>query len=268
MIELSSSAMWINIGFIAIALIIFFIFYLKGLMSSLYDFIAFGIIIITISPVSEWLAQMVPLLSSSQLSEGIFGVIAARLANQAIWGVIIYSLFSLIFLFVKRPLLKHFPLKLDKKMDKALSFLISGVLVFLVGTLITGALLSPVFANGEEIVDKSVLVVFKASGQSMIDSVGEQFEELSLVGKLMSGESLTIDDQGKIVDLFVSFDIPYYHATTLSKFALELEVTNEELSDLLAYAQEQGFTLEDLRKLLKDLGLSEELINELLDVTP
>jgi hypothetical protein len=268
MIDLSSSVMWVNIGFIVIALIIFLIFYLKGLMSSLYDFIAFGIIVVVISPLSTWFSNQVPLFSNAQISEGLFGVIATRFVNQAVWGIILYTVLSLFFLFIKRPTLKHFPLKLDKKMDKALSFLISGVLVFLIGTLITGALLSPVFANGETIVDETILVVFKSSGQSVVDSVGEQFEDYSIVGKLMDGQQLTLEDQSSIVDLFVSFEIPVEVATTLSKFALEQEVTNEELNELLSYAQEQGLTLEDLRKLLTDLGLSQELIDELLDVMP
>jgi hypothetical protein len=268
MIELSSSVMWINIGFIVISLIIFLIFYIKGLMSSLYDFIAFGIIVVSISPLSTWFSQNIPLISSGQMSEGLFGVIASRFANQAIWGVILYALLSLVFLLIKKPILKHFPLKLDRKLDKALSFLISGVLVFLIGTIMSAALLSPVFANGETIVDNTILVVFKSSGQQVINNVSEQLEEYSLVTKLMSGESLSIDDQSKIVELFVSFEIPVYHATTLSKLALELEVTNDELSDLLTYAQEQGFTLEDLRKLLSEIGLSQEVIDDLLDVAP
>jgi hypothetical protein len=268
MIELSSNVMWINIGFTIIALIIFLIFYLKGLMSSLYDFIAFGIIVVSISPLSTWFAQNIPLISNDQITAGIFGVMASRFANQALWGVILYALLSLLFLIAKKPLLKHFPLKLDRKLDKALSFLISGVLVFVIGTIMSAALLSPVFANGENIVDNTILVVFKSSGQQVIDNVSEQFEEYSLVTKLMSGASLTIEDQNKIVELFVSFEIPVYYATTLSKLALELEVTNEELSDLLAYAQDQGLTLEDLRKLLSDLGLSQEIIDDLLDVTP
>lgn len=268
MIELSSSVMWINIGFIFISLIIFLIFYIKGLMSSLYDFIAFGIIVVSISPLSAWFSQNIPLISSGQMSEGLFGVIASRFANQAIWGVIIYAILSLLFLLIKKPILKHFPLKLDRKLDKALSFLISGVLVFLIGTIMSAALLSPVFANGETIVDNTILVVFKSSGQQVIDNVSEQLEDISLVTKLMSGEALSIDDQSKIIDLLVSFDIPEVHATTLSKFALELKVTNEELSALLAYAQEQGFTIEDLRKLLTELGLSQEIIDDLLNVNP
>lgn len=268
MIELSTSILWINLAFMAFALFIFLIFYLKGLMSSLYDFIVFGLIIISITPLSNWFAQQLPLFGSSQLQDGFVGVMASRYINQVIWGMIMYMLLSFIFFMIKRPVLKRLPIKPNAKLDKALSFIISGTLVFVVGTLTSSVLLSPVFSNGEDILNRSILVVFKSSAHDVIETIEEQLEDFNVLTKLITGAALTVEDQPALIELIVSFDVPPHVATTLSKFALNQAVDHEELTALLNYAQERGFTLDDLRSILRNLGLDEATINELLDIEP
>ncbi len=107
-------------------------------------------------------------------------------------------------------------------------------------------------------------MVFKQSGQQLIDDVTDNISEVSLVSRLLEGEVLTLDDQQTIIDLFVSLEVPKQFATTISKFALKLEVSQEEINVLVEYAQEQGLTLDDLRALLKDMGLSQEIIDGFL----
>jgi hypothetical protein len=265
MIEGSNVVMTVNIVFITISLFIFLFFFLKGFISSLYDIIAFGIIIVSVTPLSSWLASAVPIVSSGELQNGLFGLFVSRFANQVVWIVISYVVLSIIFLIIKRPFLKRFPLKLDRRLDKGLSMILSGLAIFIFGTLLTGMFLSPVFANGSEIVEQSVLVVFKDSGQQLVDDVSENVGEIGIVSRLLDGETLTLDDQQTIIDLFVSFEVPEAVATTLSKFALELETSEEEIKALIEYAQSQGFTLEDLSQLLKDMGLSQEIIDGFLN---
>ena len=268
MIGANNVVLTINVMFIIASLFIFMFFFFKGFISSLYDLIAFGIIIISVTPLATWFASRIVLisdtLSSNDVQGGLFGLIFLRFANQVIWIVITYIVMSLIFLIIKRPLLKLFPLKLDRRLDKGLSMILSGLGIFVLGTLLTGMMLSPVFANGSDIVDQSVLVVFKQSGQQLIDDVTDNISEVSLVSRLLEGEVLTLDDQQTIIDLFVSLEVPQQYATTISKFALNLEVSQEEINVLVEYAQEQGLTLDDLRALLKDMGLSQEIIDGFL----
>lgn len=265
MIEGSNVVLTVNIVFITLSLFIFLFFFLKGFISSLYDILAFGIIVVSVTPLSSWLASIMPLVDSSDIQTGLFGLILSRFANQVIWIVISYIVLSILFLIIKRPFLKRFPLKLDRRVDKGLSIILSGLAIFIFGTLFTGVFLSPVFANGSEIVDQSVLSVFKQSGQQLVDDVSENVGEISIVSKLLEGETLSLDDQQTIIDLFVSFELPEDVATTLSKFALELETSEEEVKALVDYAQAQGLTLEDLSQLLKDMGLSQEIIDGFLN---
>lgn len=265
MIEGSNIVMTVNIVFIALSLFIFLFFFLKGFISSLYDIIAFVIIVVSVTPLSSWLASLVPLVSTSELQNGLFGMLVTRFANQVVWVVISYVVLSIIFLIIKRPFLKRFPLKLDRRLDKGLSMILSGLAIFIFGTLLTGVFLSPVFANGSEIVEQSVLVVFKQSGQQLVDDITENVSEVGIISRLLSGENLTLDDQQTIIDLFVSFELPEEVATTLSKFALNLEPSEEEIKALADFAQAQGLTLEDLSKLLKDMGLSQEIIDGFLN---
>lgn len=265
MIEGSNVVLTVNIVFITLSLFIFLFFFLKGFTSSLYDILAFGIIVVSVTPLSSWLASIIPLVPSTDIQSGLFGMIVSRFANQVIWVVIAYIVLSIVFLIIKRPLLKRFPLKLDRRLDKGLSMILSGLAIFIFGTLFTGMFLSPVFANGSEIVDQSVLVVFKQSGQQLLDDVNNNIGEIGIVSRLLDGETLTLNDQQTIIDLFVSFKLPEDVATTLSKFALKLEPNEAEIKALVDYAQTQGLTLNDLSNLLKDMGLSQDIIDDFLN---
>ncbi len=171
---------------------------------------------------------------------------------------------GLVFFILKKPLLKRLPFKLNRKIDKALSFLISGSFVFLLGTLMSAALLSPIFANGEQVIDHSFLHFFKSSGSSIVDTINDEVKEVGIITKLIEKTPLTLEDQEDIVQLLVSFKLPEDVATTLSKYPLKQEVTQEEKTRLLEYAQEEGLTLEDVRTFLKSLGLSDDVIEELI----
>jgi hypothetical protein len=268
MIESNNVVLTVNVMFIIASLIIFLFFYIKGFISSLYDLVAFGIIIISVTPLATWLASNVVLvsdtLSTNDIQSGLFGLVFFRFANQVVWIVIVYVVLSLLFLIIKRPLIKRFPLKLDRRLDKGLSMILSGLGIFILGTLITGMILSPVFANGSDIVDQSVLVIFKQSGQELVNDITDNVGEFDIVLRLLEGESLNLDDQQAIIDLFVSLEVPQQFATTISKFALNLEVSREEINVLVEYAQQQGLTLDDLKALLKDIGLSQEIIDDFL----
>lgn len=268
MIGSNNVVLTINTIFIIAALIIFLFFYFKGFISSLYDLVAFGIIILSVTPLATWLASRFVLisdtLSTNDVQGGLFGLIFLRFANQVAWIIIVYIVMSTVFLIIKRPLIKLFPLKLSRGLDKGLSMILSGLGIFILGTLLTGMILSPVFANGSDIVDQSVLVLFKQSGQQVIDDVTENIGEVDIITRLLEGEVLTLDDQQAIIDLFVSLEVPQQYATTISKFALNLEVSKEEINVLVEYAQQQGITLDDLRALLKDIGLSQEIIDDFL----
>lgn len=268
MLEANNVVLTVNVMFIIASLFIFMFFFFKGFISSLYDLIAFGIIILSVTPLATWLASRIVLisdtLSSGDVQGGLFGLILLRFANQVAWIIIVYIVMSTVFLIIKRPLIKLFPLKLSRGLDKGLSMILSGLGIFILGTLLTGIILSPVFANGSNIVDQSVLVVFKQSGQQVIDDVTENIGEVDIITRLLEGEVLTLDDQQAIIDIFVSLDVPQQFATTISKFALNLEVSQEEINVLVEYAQQQGITLDDLRALLKDMGLSQEIIDGFL----
>ncbi|MBS3987431.1 MAG: hypothetical protein KGZ38_05680 [Erysipelothrix sp.] len=264
MIDVASSYMWINTTFIVLSFIIFFVFYLKGLSSSLYDLLAFGLLLLITLPLSSALANSIGLVSAAQFSEGALGTLTASFVNQVIWFVLLFIIGSVIFFILKKPLLKRLPFKINRKLDKALSFLISGTFVFLLGTFMSAALLTPIFANGEQVIDNSFLHFFKASGASMVNTINEEVKEVGIITKLIEQTPLTIEDQPEIIKILVSFKLPEDVATTLSKYPLKQEVTQEEKTRLLEYAQEEGLTLEDVRTFLKSLGLGDDVIEELI----
>ena len=264
MIDVASSYVWINTTFIILSFIIFLVFYLKGLSSSLYDLLAFGLLLLISLPLSSMLANSLNLVSASQFSSGSLGTLTASFVNQVIWFILLYIIGSVLFFILKKPLLKRLPFKLNRKIDKALSFLISGSFVFLLGTLMSAALLSPIFANGEQVIDHSFLHFFISSGSSIVDTINDEVKEVGIITKLIEKTPLTLEDQEDIVQLLVSFKLPEDVATTLSKYPLKQEVTREEKTRLLEYAQEEGLTLEDVRTFLKSLGLSDDVIEELI----
>lgn len=267
MIEASNVGFVITVMFIVLSMFIFLLFYFKGFISSLYDLLAFGIIFVALTPLASWLASRVSLISDSlplfNVLGGFFAVIASRFANQALWLMITFIILSIIFLIIKRPLLKSIPLKLNKRIDKGLTLILSGLAVFVLGTLFTGIILSPVFANGTQIVEQSVLAVFQQSGQALVKEVSVNNKEVNLIKRLQGGENLTLNDQQTIIDFFVSLEVPKEIATTISKYALSLETSEAEIKNLLDYAQEQGMTLDDLKKIVNDMGLDQSIIDQL-----
>lgn len=264
MIDVASGYGWINTSYILLSFIIFFVFYLKGLSSSLYDLLAFGLLLLVALPLSGLLSNSISLISTSQFSPGSLGSLSASYVNQAIWFILLFMLGSVGLFILKKPLLQRLPFKLNRKLDKALSFLISGTFVFILGTLMSAALLSPVFANGEHVIENSLLSVFKSTGASLVKTINEEVKEVGIITKLIEKTPLTPEDQDDIVSILVSFKLPEDVATTLSKYPLNLEVTQEEKTRLLEYAQEEGLTLEDVRTFLKSLGLSDEVVEELM----
>lgn len=268
MIEANNVSFALTVMFIVISIFIFLLFYFKGFISSMYDFLAIGIIFASLTPIASWLASRLTLISDSQplfeVQDGFFADIASRVANQALWMTIILIILSLVFFIIKNPILKSIPLKFDKRIDKGLTLLLSGLATFVLGTLFTGIILSPVFANGTEIVEQSVFSIFKQSGQALVDEVSVNNKELNLIQRLQAGEDLTLNDQQTILDFFVSLEVPKEIATTISKVALSLETTDTEIKNLLDYAQEQGMTFDALEKILSDVGLSQSIIERLL----
>lgn len=264
MIDVASSYMWINTTFIVLSFIIFFVFYLKGLSSSLYDLLAFGLLLLVSVPLSGLLSNSIRLISETPFSSGSLGTLTASYVNHLIWFILLLILGSVVLFIIKKPLLKHLPIKLNRKMDKALSFFISGTFVFLLGTLMSAFLLFPVFANGDYVIEHSLLSVFKSTGASLVNTINEEVKEVGIITKLIEQTPLTIEDQPEIIKILVSFKLPEDVATTLSKYPLKQEVTEEEKTRLLEFAQEEGFTLDDVRVFLKSLGLSEEVVEELI----
>lgn len=268
MIELNATMFWINLSFVVFALIIFALFYARGMLSSLYDLIMFTITLIALFPLARLFASHFPLLDAMQFDAGIQRIIAARYANPILWGIIWISVLFILFIIIKKPLLRKIPLTLNRKFDKALSFLISSIVVFLIGTLLTSALLTPLFANGSKLVNNSILIVFKNSAKDLITTTQVNLDEYTILTKLMAQEPLTLADHDDIVNFIMTFDVPRDIATTLTHYALALEVTPQARDAVIAYAQSQGFTIHDIRLILRGLGLSEAYITQLLDIKP
>lgn len=268
MIELSASMFWINLSFVGFALLIFMLFYIKGMLSSLYDILIFTIVLITLVPIAQFLAMHFPLINSGHFEAGLLRILVARFANPIIWGTIVSVLILIVSTIFKKPLLRRIPLTINRKLDKALSFVFSSIVVFMIGTIVTSTLLTPLFANGDELVNNSILVVFKRSAQELLPNTPLEQPEFTILTKMIAQQPLTLDDYDDIITFVMSFEVPRDIATTVTRFLLALEVSQQELDAVVAYAQERGLTIDDIRALLSGAGLSEAYINQLLDNIP
>ncbi|MCD8519458.1 MAG: hypothetical protein LRY24_00945 [Erysipelotrichaceae bacterium] len=79
MIDVASGYLWINTSFIILSFIIFLVFYLKGLSSSLYDLLAFGLLLLVSVPLSGLLSNSIRLISETPFSSGSLGTLTAKL---------------------------------------------------------------------------------------------------------------------------------------------------------------------------------------------
>ena len=86
-----------------------------------------------------------------------------------------------------------------------------------------------------------------------------------MLEKITSGEELNEEDTDSLIDILIRMGIPEEIATILSKAYTGVEVTQEDMSKVKAWIISEGYSKEDIRNMMREVGLSEDEIDEIMN---
>jgi len=135
-----------------------------------------GFITTTINLVSTFFSLFISVFFSKQLaksynlipSDTVNSSLITGLFNQIVWGLIIFIFIRVLLIFLKILLNKIVDLPVLKQVNKSLGALFGFVHATIILLLITMALQTPIFSNGNEFVEKSSLSILSNTSQNFI----------------------------------------------------------------------------------------------------
>lgn len=262
----SSSSAVLNTVFI-IMIVGFGVYgYFRGMFKQGIDLIATLVIAWLASILGTLFAKDVNLVGNLQISEvSIISNIVVTLVNQIVWFIVLFVMFSILVGIVRIIALKHIKTPWSKRVDRIGGLALSVSIPLIAAVMIVSILSLPIFTNGKEIISSSVLSPLSPIGDSISTSITASVDPDGLLQKITSGEELNEENTESLTEVLTRMGIPEEIAVILAKAYTGAEVTQEDLSKVKAWIMSQGYTEEDIRNMMREIGLSEEEIDEILN---
>ncbi|MBQ6654160.1 MAG: CvpA family protein [Erysipelotrichaceae bacterium] len=228
-----NSVMFINIGVIAILVISLIIGYVKGFLWQVLKIIGILAIIILSWILSSGLSELIQIFPRKYApfaSTGLADLFYDKI-NTICWFLILFVA-GLIILAILKPLFKVITeIPIVKGVNKTLGALLSLIPAFLLIVVVTFILNSAIFANGKEIVGKSLL----RYTDDVIDYASNLFkgvfrENVAIQKMINDPKSLTEDDLGNIVTWMKNNKIS---ADSIREFLTKYGIDVDYINDLL-----------------------------------
>lgn len=259
---------FINITLITLALVLALIGYLRGFISQAYDLIIMGLGLLLgtlISPVLANNFSMVP--SSVNFNDIPFvGSSLVLMIDKILWTIIFVFIFLIVGFIFKGFLIKKV-LRYNKKVlvDRIGGAVFGLVPVLALGFVIALTLSVPMFSNGVDLLKASILSPFEPISSGLVVDLVDNNPTLNLVDKISSGEPLEEEDLVIIEETLKDIGFPEEVVEVAQKFITKEEVTEADVEVLKTYAEENEITPEQVQGWMKDLGFTEQQIEDLMN---
>jgi len=258
----------LNVSLIGLALVLALIGYLRGFISQTVDVVFIGVGLLIALFLAPILAKSVPLLPRSiNFNEIPFvGGSVEMVLEKIIWTVIVTIIVWIASLFFK-PFFIRKVLKYRKKVliDRIGGAVFGIVPVALIGFVIALILNVPVFTNGKEVLNGTVLSPYRATSASVVSDYIDKNPTLNLYVKIQNGEALDDTDLAIIKDVLLTMGFPANVTAVAMKFVRQEKITISDLEVLKKYAESQNLTKTDVKGWLEKLGFSALKVQELMD---
>jgi uncharacterized membrane protein required for colicin V production len=259
---------FINIVLITFAIVLALIGYLRGFVSQAYDLVVMGVGLFLGLLISPLLASNLSLVPSSVNFNDIpfVGSGLVLMIDRILWTIILVIIFLIIGLIFKGLLIK----KVLGYKKKVLVDRIGGAVFGLVPVLAFGFVIAltlsiPMFSNGADLLKASILSPFEPITSGLVADLVDNNPTLNLVDKITSGEPLGEEDLVIIEETLKDIGFPEEVVEVAQKFITKEEITETDLETLKTYAEDNEITPEQVKGWMKDLGFSEEQIEELMN---
>jgi uncharacterized membrane protein required for colicin V production len=265
--QLSESyATIINVTFI-ILLIGFGIYgYVRGLFKQGIDVASMLIVAWLATLLGPLFAKNVNLVGDLSFSEvSMISNIVRNMVNSTVWVIVVFIVLMILVGIVRMIAFKHIQKPWNKNIDRIGGVALSITVPILIGILMVSVLSLPVFTNGKDIVSSSVLSPLSPIGESVSESIVNSVDPDGLLEKITAGEELNEEDSDSLVDILIRMGIPEEVATILVKAYTGVEVTSADISIVKTWIMSKGYSEEDIRNMMKEVGLSEDEIDEIMD---
>ena len=240
--------------------------YFRGLFKQGIDIVSMLIIAWLSTLLAPLLAkniELVPNLSVSDVS--VISTIVRRIVNSTLWTIVLFVVFMILVGIVRMVALRHIQKPWNKNIDRYGGVALSVTVPIIVGIMFVSVLSLPVFTNGKDIVLSTVLSPLAPIGDSVSESIVNTVDPDGLLEKISSGEELNEEDTDSLIDILIRMGIPEEIARILAKAYTGVEITVDDTNKVKQWIISQGYTKDDIRNMLREVGLSEDQINEIMD---
>jgi len=259
---------FINIALITLALVLALIGYLRGFVSQAYDLILMGLGLLLGSLIAPVLASNLSLVPSSVNFNDIpfLGSGLVLMIDKILWTIIFVFIFLIVGFVFKGMIIKNV-LRYKKKVlvDRIGGAVFGLVHVLVLGFVIALTLSAPIFSNGSTLLSASVLNPMAPATSGIITDLIENNPTLKLVDKITSGEDLGEEDFVAIEATLKDMGFPDDVIGVAHKFLTKKEITEADIQILKTYAEDNEVSPEQVKSWMKDLGFSDEQIEDLMN---
>lgn len=193
----SSFGMFINILLLVLLVVFTYVGYKKGFIIQFIDIIGLLVAFLVARVLSKGMSELIQLTPKNfnPFNDTILGGFFYNRINEALWFIIIF-----IVVLVGITILKHVldlvaKLPVINTINKWLGVVMGLVKLLIVSIIIIFVLASPLFKNGRDVVDNSVLKPIESVSVFVIESLDKQLTEMELIQRFMiEPKSLTKEE--------------------------------------------------------------------------
>jgi uncharacterized membrane protein required for colicin V production len=240
--------------------------YFRGLFKQSLDVISMLFVAWLSTLLGPLFAKNVNLVGDLNINDmTVISGIVRNLVNSTVWIIVLFIVLMILVGIVRIIAFKHIKTPLNKNVDRYGGVALSIVVPVVIGILIVSILSLPVFANGKDIVSDSLLSPLSPIGDSVSQSIVSSVDPDGLLEKIAEGEELNEDDTESLIDVLIRMGIPQEIATIVAKAYTGTEVTQDDMSKVKTWIMSKGYSEEDIRNMMREVGLSEEEIDEIMN---
>lgn len=176
----------------------------KGFLNRLLSLVAWITTMVGGWFLAQYLSKNIQLFPPQYLQEGILQDVIASLLNFWVFYILLIIIIRILFLFIKPVINKIGMLPLLNQVNQLLGTLFGFIITMIVSILCVVLLKVPLFENGQEVIDHTLLRWSNPIVELGFSTVVDQFEDYIALQKVLAKEAVT-EEVEKVIDLLKSF---------------------------------------------------------------
>lgn len=265
-------SLYINIAILFFLFVFLWIGKKKGFLLQLVEIFGILVILFIASNFSGLLAENISIFPKEYfpVEELLFGNLLYQNINKICWFVIIV-IAGLVILLLLKPITKFVnKIPIVKQVNQLLGMVLSAITYAVYLVLIIFVLTTPLFTNGNKIIETTWLQPVKENSMEAFRFIEEPLMKNEIIQKIINGEEITQDDLSVLTEWFNQeiknspwvFD---FVKESLSKLGIEDEKALEILEE---YMKENEISADASQNLIEQQinnnGIDKEFLSELL----